>query len=490
MHAAIGEFSFPLEKSSRTILGRKGADLDLELAWDKRISRRHGAVWVEAGAVWYEDLGSRNGSWSGRDRLSGPQRIGPGESIVIGETALIVPTLEEMDGMLNPVEVTHDQDDIFQEATTALYRLSEADQQALPEPEEVVTTLPHRAQTDDLRAERAPPSASDRRARRILEERRVDLAFANRAELREVWLRDISKGGLYVEMNEAPPPGTRLIVHIDTPAGPLQLNAAVVHVVDASRAARFGMAPGAGLAFTDLDQETKDAIRDYVDGAADALEVPVRTIGDGPKDLEEVVEQVKRLLQHVENNAFYAALELVATASTEAIAERVTELTQRFDEAANALPPPQAARIRAAQNALLRLSRVLGFEQSRLEYDFMFGHVRAYERLSRAQDGSGPSLQVLRRTWRRIWPDRVDQAALYTRQAFSARQSGSLETAIKHGKHALELNPFFDEFRKTVECWEQTLRKQKAEENDPLGGIGSRFYGRGGKSGGRPRSNA
>lgn len=449
MHPAIGEFSFPLEKSSKAFIGRRGADLDVELTWDPRISRRHAAVWVEDGAVWFEDAGSRNGSWQGNIRLSGRHRLSPGDSVLIGETALIVPTEET--AHLREVETTHE---VFEPALQK-------------EITDVLELTTGQVRTDDLRI--GVPAAKDpsknRRSRRVFDERKVDVQLSGRDELRELWLRDISKGGLFVEMEEAPPPGTSLVVHLSTPGGRLHLNATVVHVVPADRAATYGIAPGAGLAFTDLNENKKAAIRDYVDGIANALDVD---LGKGVKaedsdDLENVFDEVKRVLRHAEHDALYAALDLYPTATAEQITKRISNLFDRFERATRSLPPPQSARVRAATTVLSRIRRVLGSDLSRLEYDFRCGHVRALERITRARDGSGATLSTLRRAWNRVCPDRVDQAALLTRQAFAARQVQDVIAAIEHGRRALELNPFFDELRKTVETWEQFLRDERAD---------------------------
>lgn len=451
MHPAIGEFSFPLEKSSKAIIGRKGPDLDLELTWDARISRRHAAVWVDDGAVWVEDLGSRNGSWQAAAKLEGPQRLGPGESIVIGETALIVPTEDER---LHEVEITHEvfEPEVIEQISQITGSLD-------------VSTC---VRTDDLRVEPSGPIAPPKteRERRIFDSKRVELRLADKAALRDLWLRDISKGGLFVEMVDAPPPGTQLGVHLDTPGGKLALNATVVHVVPQDRAAVYGIAPGAGLAFTDLNEDKKKAIRDYVDGVSSALDATMAepVVTETP-EVEKTFEAVKRVLRHAEHDALYTALDLYPTATRDQISARVTELFAAFADGEKYLPPPQAARVRAATTVLSRIRRVLGSELSRLEYDFRCGHVRAIERIACAKDQSGPSLSTLRRAWNRVCPDRVDQAALLTRQAFAARQGQDVIGAIEHGRRALELNPFFEELRKTVETWEQALRDERADGN-------------------------
>ncbi len=70
----------------RLTLGREGGGADIQVPGDKAISRRHACVWTEDGDIWFEDLGSANGSWSEDQELDGPLRLEPGTRIVVGES--------------------------------------------------------------------------------------------------------------------------------------------------------------------------------------------------------------------------------------------------------------------------------------------------------------------------------------------------------------------------------------------------------------------
>jgi signal transduction histidine kinase len=92
------------------IVGRSGTGADVELR-DPMISRRHGRVWTDAGSVWYEDLGSSNGSWMRGERLSAPVCLGPGVEVRLGgETWLRIeqpgPALELPQGLELRLEAT------------------------------------------------------------------------------------------------------------------------------------------------------------------------------------------------------------------------------------------------------------------------------------------------------------------------------------------------------------------------------------------------
>lgn len=89
-------------------VGRAGLGAQIELN-DPLISRRHGRVWEDAEGVWYEDLGSSNGSWLAGVQLTGPVRLRPGVEVRVGgETRLRLehPSLELPQGLELKLETT------------------------------------------------------------------------------------------------------------------------------------------------------------------------------------------------------------------------------------------------------------------------------------------------------------------------------------------------------------------------------------------------
>jgi pSer/pThr/pTyr-binding forkhead associated (FHA) protein len=69
------------------ILGRKGADLDLD---DQQVSRRHAAVRDDGRSVEIEDLGSRNGTWLDGRRVAGTVTIDTDTDLQIGDTTIAI----------------------------------------------------------------------------------------------------------------------------------------------------------------------------------------------------------------------------------------------------------------------------------------------------------------------------------------------------------------------------------------------------------------
>lgn len=91
-------------ETERQTLGRCGGGADLEIPGDRHISRRHGCVWAQEGEIWYEDLGSANGSWLGEVELDGPSRVEPGVRIVVGETEMTLGPERPVDPVFNAIE--------------------------------------------------------------------------------------------------------------------------------------------------------------------------------------------------------------------------------------------------------------------------------------------------------------------------------------------------------------------------------------------------
>ncbi|MBX2810332.1 MAG: PilZ domain-containing protein [Myxococcales bacterium] len=515
MHPAVGEIAIPLRPGGSLVVGRLGAKTDVEISWDPRISRRHCRLWEKDGRVWFEDLASRNGSWIGRDRISSAICLQASTAVLIGETVLrLVPPNDK--NSLNPVlEDTHERpltraeslallqqatntqpvpstsgtevpiDDLACETPTSSGPPSAVQEKhtlRLPRSSSLVNVgaslptfhrssspVPH-ASTADLResliSEPLSLSASTgghivRSCPRLVDNRRVMVRAKDRDDMRELWTRDISKGGLFIETSTPPPPDTELEVHLETPEGTVQLRAIVVHVLTEEMAASFGGQSGIGVQFIDLDPATRDTIQAYVEGSTDIFQGGSSDLNHIPaSESEELLQRARRFLHDAEHRNFYEALELSPTASPRQINDAAHTLKHSLSAYLQRVPPPQAARLKAALNVLGRLRRVMSHEDGRLEYDFRNGYIRAEERIQAAKAGHTPSLDTLRKTWNRVYPERVDRAALLTRKAFTARQRQDMAAAIDAGRSALELNPFFEELKQTVEVWESAVDRR------------------------------
>jgi predicted component of type VI protein secretion system len=78
--------SFPL-MGNQVIIGREeGLDISLQ---DPEASRRHSRISWQAGQFVIEDMGSTNGTFVNGVQITSPQILNPGDSVGIGQTALV-----------------------------------------------------------------------------------------------------------------------------------------------------------------------------------------------------------------------------------------------------------------------------------------------------------------------------------------------------------------------------------------------------------------
>jgi signal transduction histidine kinase len=69
-------------------IGRTTAQADMGLDWDKKVSRRHGRLFFIDQKLYYEDLGSSNGSWLDGNKLVSPIELAAGRTVILGDTRL------------------------------------------------------------------------------------------------------------------------------------------------------------------------------------------------------------------------------------------------------------------------------------------------------------------------------------------------------------------------------------------------------------------
>jgi DNA-binding winged helix-turn-helix (wHTH) protein len=94
-----GEFSFLLKwTSGRARLGEGahvlGRDPDVEILLDGTgVSRRHALLTISEGSATIVDLGSKNGTFIGDQRVDGPRSLGDGDIITVGSVKLTLSLL-------------------------------------------------------------------------------------------------------------------------------------------------------------------------------------------------------------------------------------------------------------------------------------------------------------------------------------------------------------------------------------------------------------
>lgn len=74
----------------REITVGRAAGADIALPGDSFTSSRHARLWVDAGRLWVEDLGSTNGTQVNGQAISAATGLRPGDRVQVGRTVLEV----------------------------------------------------------------------------------------------------------------------------------------------------------------------------------------------------------------------------------------------------------------------------------------------------------------------------------------------------------------------------------------------------------------
>ena len=281
---------------------------------------------------------------------------------------------------------------------------------------------------------------------RFLDEHAVDIEFESRSALHEAWTVDISKGGMFLRTDAPPPFGTRLTIKFTTPGGVLDLEAEVVHVVDAASAAAFNQPPGVGVQFVDLSDDVRKRIEAYVDGVAQRLSEELAE-DKSYEPLHVLLADARRIMDALQASRIYAALEVDPGATRDEIELRVQTLCERFSAPPPDSPPPRVARLEQVVRQIERLSELVANPLRRLHYDFHHGHVRAEERRAASED-----IEYLAQVWAQAFPERVERAKQLAERAL-AIEDVSLEECAKLAEEARANDPFNEDLRVAHERW-------------------------------------
>ncbi|MEW5851832.1 MAG: PilZ domain-containing protein [Myxococcota bacterium] len=181
----------------------------------------------------------------------------------------------------------------------------------------------------------------------------VTMSVGDRGGLQQLWLHNISKGGLFVETKAPPGRGTLVTVELGTPGGALSLKAEVVHVLDEQQAQSLSLPAGVGLQFLPLDEETRRALSSYLEGRAAKLSNTVSRAPEPPGNT--LLAEVRRFFECVDRQDMFGALGLPATATAPEVEQRVAELRRLFRARPDDASPGLLARLQAGLRVMTRV---------------------------------------------------------------------------------------------------------------------------------------
>lgn len=273
---------------------------------------------------------------------------------------------------------------------------------------------------------------------------------------------------MFVHTDTPPPMGTMVRVTLETPDGEVELEAEVVHILDAETARSFGQSPGIGLQFRPVDGTKRRAIESYVDGLSRRLE-PTPSLDDISG--EEVRAAVRSFFEGYDNNDLYAAIGAGPLETSTVVERQLERLAKLFEDPPDSLTPPQLARVERAQRLLAKIGPLLRNPERRLEYDLRQGFVFAKERM---EGRSRDQIQRMREVWQHIHPDRVREAEKHARTALEYESRREFEKAITAGKASLRFDPFNFALVTALEGWQaeaETVEKAPNPEDSVANSV-------------------
>jgi uncharacterized protein (TIGR02266 family) len=199
----------------------------------------------------------------------------------------------------------------------------------------------------------------------------VRVKFQNKRQLKQTWIKDISKGGIFLRTPTPLEPFEKITVVLELPDGEeVELSGVVVHVVTPAEAGEGG--PGMGVQFSDLTQDKRARV--------DAFLLRHRTVvpaSGAPPALELVAQSLRRVVwvacdpQALLEADHYQLLGVRPDAPLELIRERLAMLRVLVDPASlpEGMEVLDGERISQVAAALAEIEAVLSDPRRREEYD-------------------------------------------------------------------------------------------------------------------------
>lgn len=281
------------------------------------------------------------------------------------------------------------------------------------------------------------------------------MRVSGREDMRALWTENVSRGGLFVVTDDAPPLRTRVQVQIEAPEGKLLLEAEVVHVLDPETAGQSGMPPGVGLQFTSLSDKQSRAVDRYVEGVASRLkaeteDLPLTASGS------ELMGTVLTIFGGVESNDLYEALGLADSVTDQEIETRLDDFKERLEGSTKVLTPAQRIRVENARKTLARIRRILGNPGRRIEYDLRTQRTKI-DTILATRDGL--EVRKMREQWMHAFPERMERARQKATEAVQYWENKQHARAIASAEEAQALDPLNRDLRSAISAWKIEMKK-------------------------------
>jgi len=291
---------------------------------------------------------------------------------------------------------------------------------------------------------------ANRRYERLPVNQRVTVNFPDREALFEMYLKDISRGGVFVETDQPFSLRDKIEIILEVEgAGSLVLLGEVVHAVNKEQAGTWGSMVGVGVQFFDLDADKRDLLESYLDGIRNRLDDELKA---APFDttLIEQVEKANRkgdLLTVLGVDLKCDSVQIQVAVETRT--EVMSSLLKR-----EGLSGALKKRIIAARLALQRAGAMLADDRKRAGYLLRSQALEPEELAEYLMDM--PAVWTdMQHTWDSINPAVAPTSRRLEQLAKEAAASGDREGALKSAQLALKQHPFLFELRMLKKEWER-----------------------------------
>jgi len=277
---------------------------------------------------------------------------------------------------------------------------------------------------------------------------RAKVLLADRQALFDLYLKDISRGGLFIETEQVFVLRSRIEITLEVEkGGALTLEGEVVHVVSKEQAAAWGCPAGIGVQFSNLDDDKRDRLESYLDGVRARLD---QELGDAPFDTQ-IVDQVERGNR---KGDLYAVLgidlkadDIEIEVAAEMRIQALVTLLARTD-----VTPQLRSRIAAAKNAAERAASMLRDPVKRGGYLFRSSNLSPEQLADLIARWPGVRAEV-QRQWEQTFPVNADESRRLAKLAQQTAASKDLDGARKTAALAIKKNPFLFELRDALRGW-------------------------------------
>jgi uncharacterized protein (TIGR02266 family) len=195
----------------------------------------------------------------------------------------------------------------------------------------------------------------------------VRVRFQNRRQLKRLWVKDISRGGMFLRTQSPLDVFEKVTVVLELPDGSqVDLHGSVVHVIPPDKATDKASA-GMGVQFTDLTPDKRDLLEAFLERSKTQVS---RVTAPSVLDTESFAEHIRHLLwlsgdpDALTDADYYAILGVPPDAPVEAIIEACSVLKILCDRAA------------VLERQLADIEATLTDQTSRMEYDAGRGVLR------------------------------------------------------------------------------------------------------------------